>query len=391
MATTYLDIPFNQPAGSTTAPGTGGPAQIVQGSFVPGRKDNAVYFSGNGYADIPGANPIQLDQDFTFSFWAKAEVFVDSPTDSWVLFKFPGAENYVYLSLKTSLTSWTYVTVKKTSAWVKAFINSQEVDSEDIPAGWGVPTGFCILTDNPYDGAGHATIQDVQAVSGVDGEIIVEPAPMANTQYFVNGVNFLNYFVYVSKSNGILDNLAMKEPLTVEWDDYHGEVIDLTAPRYEPRDIVLSCFIVGVGKDEFIDRVQAFINAFQRPNTQRLLIKAHSTKPIPYEVYMRESLAIDKKFNSGLNVGTFELRLREPSPVKRVLFATSGTVNVSFSSNKQVDIFWGDGTKSVGLSGSVSTSHTYSGTGEYYIIIAGVIEDITGFSSNATVVWSKLS
>ena len=53
-------------------------------------------------------------------------------------------------------------------------------------------------------------------------------------------------------------------------------------------------------------------------------------------------------------------------------------------------VFWGDGTSTKGVSGSKTITHTFLEAGEYDIVITGVIEDITSFTTNAIVVWNKL-
>ncbi len=58
------------------------------------------------------------------------------------------------------------------------------------------------------------------------------------------------------------------------------------------------------------------------------------------------------------------------------------------TTDKYVNVFWGDGEVDYDVSGSVS--HTYDSTGSYYPVIAGCIDEITGFSSNATTIWDKI-
>jgi hypothetical protein len=94
-------------------------------------------------------------------------------------------------------------------------------------------------------------------------------------------------------------------------------------------------------------------------------------------------------------VGTFTLKLQEPDPVKRIVkftqTATATTHTITLTSNKVVTVYWGDGTTTDDVYGSqVSVSHTYPANGEYFAVIAGVIEDITDFATNGETVWNKL-
>ena len=40
--------------------------------------------------------------------------------------------------------------------------------------------------------------------------------------------------------------------------------------------------------------------------------------------------------------------------------------------------------------GQNAITHEYSGNGVYYVIVAGVVEDITDFETNGIVVWNRL-
>lgn len=67
------------------------------------------------------------------------------------------------------------------------------------------------------------------------------------------------------------------------------------------------------------------------------------------------------------------------------------TVSVTVTSVKPVTIYWGDGAVSYDITtASGAQSHTYAAAGTYYISIAGVIEDVTGVTTEATQIWTKL-
>lgn len=394
MAELILSIPFGESSGNVAhdeSPSAAN-ATLVGGQFVPGRLGHAARFAGEGYAEVD-PQLLPLDGQFTFSCWIKAEQTGAAPTQTWALFKFAGPDQFIYLDLGTSATSWTYLVLMQDDDGVSAYINSRPVDYQAFPDGWGKPVGFCVLNDNPSDSAGFATIEDLVVYEGLaPDQITFIPVAQMELNYFINGVNFKNYGVHVSDSDGIIDNLPMKEPFRVQWDDYHGEVIDLTRPRYDVRTIKLSCFIEGVGKDEFLDRVKAFLSQFEKPGTQRLMLQVHTTKPLVYEVYLRESINLRKKWSDSLMVGTFELVLREPEPLKRVVkFSGAGLVFLTMSTQKLVNIYWGDGQADKDISGSAFTFyHTYAEGGDHYAIITGVIEEIIGFSTTGTVVWNRL-
>lgn len=394
---TLIKIDFNEEPGSTVAhdhSGNGHNLNVTGGEFIPGRQGNALHLSLGGFAEKIGTTVIDLSLSFTLTAWLLADQITFEgglfPTASYILFMNSDQE-YLYLDLKSDLSSWTYICLIKDNDKIFVFVNGEEADSKIIPDGWGDPIGFCFLTNNPNDGAGEVSIDDFIAYEGANYSKRHIPIISMDLNYTLNGTDFKEFGVYVTESNGILDNLKMKEPFTANWDNVHGEVIDLTRPRYEARDIVLKCFIKATGKDQFQDRVKEFIASFQKPGTQRLMIKAHATKPLVFECYVKESININKRWSDSTMVGTFELKLREPEPIKKVIkFIGPGTLNISYSSAKSTNIYWGDGTSVKDNFGSVSKSKNYSSAGEYYTLITGVIEDITGFSTNGIVTWAKL-
>jgi len=140
----------------------------------------------------------------------------------------------------------------------------------------------------------------------------------ADLQYKLDGVNFLDFGVYVSESNGIIDGLAIKEPQITDWFGQHGQVVDLDSPRYQAREIELECFVYGSNKLDFFQKVRAFTQAFQKSGLRTLDLTI-ANKPLRYMVYMSDAMSFSKKWNAGGMVGTFSLKLKEPSPIKRLL------------------------------------------------------------------------
>ena len=59
-----------------------------------------------------------------------------------------------------------------------------------------------------------------------------------------------------------------------------------------------------------------------------------------------------------------------------------------------VNIYWGDGevTQDVygDFTGDKALTHRYAENGIYYVVIAGVVEEITDFATNGIIVWNKL-
>jgi len=62
---------------------------------------------------------------------------------------------------------------------------------------------------------------------------------------------------------------------------------------------------------------------------------------------------------------------------------------LSFNSPNAVNIFWGDGLIDYDVYGEAVVNHEYEEEGVYYILIAGVIEEITDFVTTAEIIWNK--
>lgn len=392
MAKTIVRLPFNG-----TNQGTGSipvTANLSGAEYGAGRiTEPALLFPEVGKAEVL-KQVFPFDATFTFSFWVKVAQQAGGPTATWLLYKFPGDDQFIFIDLASPLTRWTYIVIIQDTDRISVYVNSRRIATENIPDGWAAPTGFVLVNDSPAT-SGFMTTEDLTLLEGVDYDqvkisIPTPTVPMA-VNYSINGTDFKTYGVYVSESNGILDNLVPKDPIRFEWPDYHGEIIDLSAVRYQPRSISLQCFIHADTGDEFIEKVNSFLAQFQKPGTQRLKLNVYSVKPHVYEVYLSNSINLKKKWSSENMVGTFELTLVEPEPVKRVLSFGSGLVSITLTSSKVLAIHWGDGTHTFDVFGeNLTIEHTYTTPGPHEIIISGVIEDITAFDSTATILWNKL-
>jgi len=389
-----LDLSFN---GNTTDTGPSAKTVVLTGGgYEAGRIDGALVFNGPGVAEIRGttAGIIPLAGEYTLTAWVRAEQTGAGPTESALIVKFAGANRYLYLNAYSSLTSWTYVVIAQSGIGISLLINGRESDKKAFPTGWGKPTGWALVNDNPSVSGGFVALEDVRVFDGVLANQFVPVAPSLDIPlvYSINGQVFARFGVYVSASNGLVDNLNRKPPLQTDWEDYHGDIVDLSTPRYQAREISLSCFLPAIDRTDFIDRLNLFLDQFVGVGTQRLMVEVHSSKPLVYEVYCTDTINLKKKWTQNGMVGEFELKLREAEPIKRVLKKVGpGSVTLTFTSTKSLTIFWGDGTVARDVAGEKrSLSHTYTVTGTYYIIVAGVIEDITDFTANCPVVWNKL-
>jgi hypothetical protein len=214
--------------------------------------------------------------------------------------------------------------------------------------------------------------------------------------YMLDGVDFKTYGVYVSGSEGVINRPKLKKMSSFSWDNYHGESVDLEHKFYEPREIILDCFIIAENRNDFINKLSAFEQQFDKKGTNRLHIESVLKRPLIYEVYCKDEISVTKKWSNYTQTGTFKIKLTEPEPVKKVLRHTANESNenrceISITTEKLVNIYWGDGTVDYDVYGqNVSITHSYSTDAVYYPVITGCIDEISEFTTNAIIVWEKI-
>lgn len=307
-------------------------------------------------------------------------------------------EGYRAFWIDVEPDSWGFFAIKKSGNRVLVYLDTQLIETIVLPS---TLTGIALIQDIYGIGYGYADLDSVKVYNVVlsDAEIGEELNSVAQLEYYLDGKNFRDFGIRVESSTGVLDLPKLKTPASVDWADYHGKVIDLTEKRYQEREITLNCWLKASGKMDFVERVNTLYDRFRQDGTQRLMISIHPTKPLVYEVYCEDGVAPSKRWHDDKMIGTFSLKLKEPDPVKRVvrhqrLNSGSAKVSVAFKSDKMINIYWGDGTVDTDVygdcTGKNAISHTYTDNGIYYIIVAGVIEDITDFETNGIVVWNRL-
>ena len=399
-----LNLPCDERANSTTAydysPGRHD-AAVSSASFTPGRQGNCLHFDGAGQATID-SNVIDLNGDFTLLAWIKPHPLGDSSTRTakigfFVINHISPTEDLTEW-LELPLQVWTHIALVKETQTLSVYIDTQF--KAQIQIG-GLLRGFAIIQDYYTTDLAIADIDEVKIYSiALTQEQITESLNDINQlEYYINGQSLRDMGVIVKSSTGVLDRPKLKSTNTTDCPDDHGEVVDLFAKRYSPRDITLNCWMRATGKMDFITRVNNLLQEFDTAGTARLTIALHPTKPLVYEVYLPEGVSFDKTWRDNKMIGSFSLKLREPQPVKRVLrfqrtSDATAQISVTIKSPSALSIFWGDGIADHDLvtdDGSAATySHTYAADGIYYPIVAGVIEAIEEFTTNAIVVWDKI-
>lgn len=385
-------VPFDEASGNKAHDLSGKDNHLdITGSheWKIGKKNNGLYFSStSGFAEIIGSTIVDLQEDFTYTFWFKADIIGSTPTATWLLYKFAGLDDYLYLDANTNGRAWTYVAIVQEGTRVSLFVNGVKSSIETFPTGWGMPTGFVLLNNNPHDSGGLIEVDELRVFTGLNKDAITPPATQMDAVYKIDYETFKSFGVYVKQGDGFFDALKMKEPFKVDWPDYHGEVLDLSDPRYEARNLTLECFCYAHTKEDFDEKIKRFLNKFYGAGTKRLSLDA-SGLIFNYEIYMASEVKVKKKFRSIDMVGEFTLELIEPQPIKRIIYFLSGggnnTVSVSFTTRKPLTIYWGDGTHLDNVIGTVTKTHSYSADGAKYVIIAGVIEEVSNLSTNGII------
>ena len=409
-----LNMPFDEAAGSTKAydyshnraDGTldGGV------TFVAGKQGNCVRFDGTGKIEVE-QSVLNLSQPFSICAYIMAE---ESKNQYSILFNFAGLNRYYEYKFAIVPATWYFLAVTYSAGVLCIYLNGTRIERAVINSGWGNPIGVSINNAIYSTELGEGLLDELkiyqQALTQDEiNEMLDESKQLA---YMLDGVDFKEYGVYVSASKGLLDGLKMKEPAKVQFDGYHGSAIDLSRPRFEERDITLECFMhVTGGRLAFVQAVRAFVEQFhakhQAPASgmegsvcqaglHRLTVDIHPTKPLLYEVYMPDGMEVEKTWNDKKMVGTFTLKLKEPEPVKMVLKhlrvnSSTKRVSITLTTSKLVNIYWGDGTTMQDVYGTnVTITHDYVEDGDYFIIITGVIEEVTNVSTNGIIVWEKL-
>ena len=183
---------------------------------------------------------------------------------------------------------------------------------------------------------------------------------MSEVKYSLNDKLFKDFGVYVSESTGLVGLLERKDVTQYDWSEYHGISPNLKKPKYKERTIELKCFMKGGNwEDLFKNFMDYIIGEFSKPGTQRLHIEPLGFKTLPYEVFMKDEVKVDKTFKEGEMFAVFTLKFIEPNPIKTILTTSLDEFKLVYKIDSETEIFFGDGTKQIGR-GDVSLTKNYA-------------------------------
>jgi hypothetical protein len=394
-----LNLPMDESNGSEIAfdySSSRADGQVFGAQFAPGKNGNAIKFAGNDTCEVYKSVLPSMGVEFSMLMWVKGGlVDLGSPKKLIWLLNFSGLNNFVEVPIEAKAGIWFSLAVARRGSVFNFYVNSSLIQTVNNA---GTLRGFSLNQDYYGGDYGLGLLDDVKFynVALSQSDIISELSNSKIQAYRLDGVDFKEYGVYVSDSEGVVSRPKLKNMATVSWDNYHGESVDLQHKFYEPREITLSCFIKANSKNDFITKVSTFEHLFDNTGTNRLVIDVHPIKPLIYEVYCKDEIAVSKKWNDELMVGTFKLKLIEPEPVKRILkhirvSEATKTCAITLTTQKLVNIYWGDGIVDFDVSGeNLTISHNYAQNGDYFPIVTGCIDEISTFTTNAIVVWNKL-
>lgn len=394
-----LNLPFDESAGSEIAydySQSRADGQVFGATFVAGKNGNAIKFAGNDTCEVSKSVLPNMNVEFSMLMWLQAgEIEVGSPKKLIWLLNFQGLENYVEVPIEVKPGTWFSLALTRRGSVFGFYVNSSLIQTVNNT---GTLQGVSLNQDFYGGDYGLGLLDDVKMynVALTQNDIITELSNSKIQAYRLDGVDFKDYGVYVSDSEGVVNRPKLKAMRSESWDNYHGESVDLQHKFYEPREITLSCFIKANSKNDFIAKLTEFEQLFDRPGTNRLVIDVHPIKPLIYEVYCKDEITVKKKWNDDLMVGTFNLKLIEPEPLKRILkhirvSDATKTCTITLTTHKLVNIYWGDGLVDYDISGeNLTVTHNYAQNGDYFPVVTGCIDEISAFTTNAIVVWNKL-
>lgn len=395
----FFQMPFDESDGALIAydySQNRADGSVVGAHFVAGKNGNAISFGGDDYCEVSKSILPNMNTEFSILAWVQGrETECGSPQKMiWVL-SFSGLNNFAEVPIEAKPGSWFSLAVTRRGSTFKFYVNSQLIKTVNNS---GALQGVSLNQDYYGGEYGFGLLDDVKIykVALLQADLINELSNAKQQAYLLDGVDFKDYGVYVSGSDGILNRPKLKAPASLSWDNYHGESVDLMHKFFESREITLSCFVKAESKMDFIKRVSDFEALFDKQGTNRLVIDVHPIKPLIYEVYCKDAIEIQKTWDDDLMVGTFKLKLIEPEPVKRVLkhiriSEATKTCTITLTTSKLVNIYWGDGQVDYDVYGDKKTiTHVYANNGDFFPVITGCIDEITDFQTNAIVVWEKI-
>lgn len=224
----------------------------------------------------------------------------------------------------------------------------------------------------------------------------------ARIKYTYAGYDFDTLGIVVSASAGVVDLPEQKDRSSYEWTNMNGRIVD-TSSRvyYKQREITLTCKLRATSASDFMTKLQQLQDILDHSGLAMLKIDIPMIqgKPLVYMVYPTKGLKVTKQWSSSTMVGSFDITLEEPEPLKRVFKASGASTGVTATlerSGDVINVYWGDGSTTLDQTATYSNqkmtlTHNYTdGKTEHYIVVTGDIQYAQTTESTAELIWSIL-
>lgn len=213
---------------------------------------------------------------------------------------------------------------------------------------------------------------------------------MAALIFLLDGVNFLNFGVHVSKASGLFSIPKIKERVVGDWQNSNGKIYDTSVPFFNERTITLDCTIEATSRIEAHTKINQFKNALILSGLRRLVVQLEPLSPessLIFNVLYSGELNVTNSFESTLSLARFSLTLIEPEPRKRVYkVVSSGYFVLSFTCTNIHNVY-SKATSYLDRYGSVYISE--EGVANDLISLCGDPADLSlGYSTNLQLLYS---
>src|SRR3712207_2880817 len=210
-----IQMPFDESDGALIAYDYGqnrADGSVVGAHFVTGKNGNAISFSGDDYCEVSKSILPNMNTEFSILAWVQGrETECGSPQKMiWVL-SFSGLNNFVEVPIQAKPGSWFSLAVTRRGSTFNFYVNSQLIKTVNNS---GALQGISLNQDYYGGEYGFGLLDDVKIykVALLQADLINELSNVKQQAYLLDGVDFKDYGVYVSGSDGILNRPKIKAP-----------------------------------------------------------------------------------------------------------------------------------------------------------------------------------
>ena len=218
--------------------------------------------------------------------------------------------------------------------------------------------------------------------------------------YLINDFRFSDHNIVVSSSTGVIDLPKYKSVTKRDWAERHGYIVDTDMLMLDARTIKLDCAVYAKNFDVFITAIRKLSEQFKGLEVLKVNFVGTHIKLL-FGVYLDGGIAITKDWREEDMFGTFNLKLVECEPQKRIYVVpcepfTEMGYSLSYTSISPFSVMSAGMRQRITApiaekEGVVKMMIKGDKDGEDYVIISGNIDDITSLKlTNATLLWDKI-